>query len=84
MAKKLSGTFRHPLAEVFGFKTSDKSPTAKKARSEKLCPYNNIAEVCTKDKKSKPLAVCSIYDNDKPTIICPVRFRENWQGMSIL
>lgn len=33
---------------------------------------------CTKDKAKNPLSVCSILQNDKPVITCPVRFREEW------
>lgn len=79
MAQKVKESHLHPLAEVFGFKTDDRGALAKKHRKQKLCPYNNKFDVCTKDKKAKPLGVCSIYFNDKPTIICPVRFRENWR-----
>lgn len=41
---------RHPLAEVFGFKTTDRSAEAKRHRKGRLCPYNNIVAQCTKDK----------------------------------
>ncbi len=69
----------HPLAEVFGFKADNFSKLAKDHRSQKLCPHNNGDEFCTKDKKKSPLGVCSIYYKDQPTIICPVRFREDWK-----
>ncbi|MGZ3747746.1 MAG: NotI family restriction endonuclease [Pseudobdellovibrionaceae bacterium] len=69
----------HPLAEVFGFKTVDKSAEAKKHRKGKLCPFHNGLPECTKDKKNNPLGVCSIYFNDIVAVICPVRFRENWR-----
>lgn len=79
MAQKVKDTSLHPLAEVFGYKANDRSTSAKKHRKQKLCPYNNKFDVCTKDKKAKPLGVCSIHFNDTPTIICPIRFRENWR-----
>lgn len=72
---------KHPLAEVFGFKITDKSPEAKRSRKDRLCPFNNNTPVCTKDKKDSPLGVCSLYSDNKdiPTVICPVRFREKWK-----
>ena len=70
---------RHPLAEVFGFPIDNFSSEAHRHRNNQLCPFNNRVTNCTKDKVSNPLGVCSLYDsNNQPTIICPVRFRENW------
>lgn len=70
---------KNPLAEVFGFPTDNQSSQAKRFRKGKLCPYNNKVPNCTKDKALDPLGVCSIFDeNGKPTITCPIRFRENW------
>lgn len=71
-------TFLHPLAEVFGFKVDDRSAKAQRYRSHRLCPFNNKVPNCTKDKAKNPLGVCSILQNDKPVITCPVRFREEW------
>ena len=80
MAKlKSKDSPKHPLAEVFGHKTTDQSAKAKKHRDDELCPYNNIVPKCTKDKKDAPLAVCSINHSDEAVIICPVRFREKWK-----
>ena len=70
---------KHPLAEVFGFKTETFSKIAKDHRERKLCPHNNGDEFCTKNKKKSPLGVCTIFHRDQPTIICPVRFREDWK-----
>ena len=70
--------YKHPLAEVFGFLTTDHSDLAIKHRSKNLCPFNNNDLKCTKDKKDAPLGVCSMYHNGKTTIICPIRFREKW------
>lgn len=72
-------TQKHPLAEVFGFKPNIFSSQATRYRQETLCPFNNIESRCTKDKRDKPLGVCSINHNDKTTIICPIRFREDWK-----
>ena len=69
---------RHPLAEVFGFLTTDRSALAIAHRSQALCPFNNNEPKCTKDKKASPLGVCSIYHKGKSAIICPIRFREKW------
>lgn len=69
---------KHPLAEVFGYLTTDQSAKAISARKNRLCPFNNKVPNCTKDKAKNPLGVCSIYHNDAPTITCPVRFREDW------
>ena len=69
----------NPLAEVFGFPSDCDSAEAKRHRKAKLCPFNNKVPNCTKDKALDPLGVCSIFDEDgKPTVTCPVRFREDW------
>jgi hypothetical protein len=68
----------HPLAEVFGFPTTNLSTTAERFRKNKLCPYNNKVPSCTKDKAKDPLGVCSIYDGDQLAITCPIRFRQDW------
>src|SRR5690554_1121351 len=69
----------HPLAEVFGYPTSNFSDDAKRHRREKLCPFNNKVPQCTKDKANDPLGVCSVFAGDGDTAItCPVRFREGW------
>lgn len=70
--------YQHPLAEVFGFMTDDQTPKAQRYRSHRLCPFNNKVPNCTKDKAKNPLGVCSIVQNGKPVITCPVRFREDW------
>ena len=69
---------KQPLAEVFGFPTSNLSPEADRYRRNRLCPYNNKVPSCTKDKANDPLGVCSIYDGEDVVITCPIRFRENW------
>lgn len=70
---------RNPLAEVFGFRVNDKSVRALHYQANKLCPFNNIVPSCTKVSVIDPLGVCSLYDrDDNPTIICPVRFKEEW------
>jgi len=33
---------------------------------------------CTKNRARDPLGVCSVLDNDRVVITCPVRFRERW------
>jgi len=68
----------HPLAEVFGFPTTNLSATAERFRNNRLCPYNNKAPSCTKDKAKDPLGVCSIFDGEQLAITCPVRFRQDW------
>ncbi len=68
----------HPLAEVFGFSVTDHSLKAERYRSHRLCPFNNKIPNCTKDKAKNPLGVCSIFQNNKPVITCPIRFREDW------
>ncbi len=69
---------RHPLAEVFGFPTSNFSAEATRHRAKRLCPYNNKVPNCTKDKAKNPLGVCSVHESDHVVITCPVRFRQNW------
>ncbi len=68
----------HPLAEVFGFPTTNLSPVAERFRNNRLCPYNNKVPSCTKDKAKDPLGVCSIYSGGQLAITCPVRFRQDW------
>ena len=69
---------KHPLAEVFGFPTDNHTDEAKRYRENRLCPYNNRVPNCTKDKAENPLGVCSLFDGDTATIICPIRFRQDW------
>ncbi len=68
----------HPLAEVFGFPTTNLSPAAERFRKNKLCPYNNKVPSCTKDRAKNPLGVCSIYHGEQLAITCPIRFRQDW------
>lgn len=69
---------RQPLAEVFGYLTTDHTEKAARYRTHRLCPFNNKVPNCTKDKAKDPLGVCSIYHEDHPVITCPIRFREDW------
>jgi hypothetical protein len=69
---------KHPLAEVFGYPPDNFSPQAKRARKNRLCPYNNRVPSCTKDKANDPLGVCTIHDGDSLAITCPIRFRQDW------
>lgn len=71
-------TRKQPLAEVFGFPISNMGDEAKRYREKRLCPFNNRAPNCTKDKANDPLGVCSIYDVQEVVITCPVRFRQHW------
>ena len=71
-------TSKHPLAEVFGFTTTDLSSKAQRYRSHRHCPFNNRVPNCTKEHPKNPLGVCSILHNNIPVITCPVRFREEW------
>lgn len=71
---------RNPLAEVFGYPTDDFSLDAERHRRERLCPFhNNAAGKCTKVSVTDPLGVCSVFEGDGATIVCPVRFREGWR-----
>ncbi|MBX5458709.1 MAG: hypothetical protein IRZ31_17590, partial [Thermogemmatispora sp.] len=69
---------RHPLAEVFGFPTTNFSAEAERHRQLKLCPFHNHVPTCTKDKVEQPLGVCSVFEGSNIVITCPIRFRENW------
>ena len=69
----------HPLCEVFGYPYNDFSEEAKKHRSQKLCPYNNRIPQCTKSSKTNPIGVCTMWYQEEETVICPVRFRQNWR-----
>jgi len=68
-----------PLCEVFGYPVDNFSVDCRHHRAEKLCPYHNKIAYCTKAKKKDPLGVCSIWDDGVPVIVCPIRFRQNWQ-----
>lgn len=68
----------HPLAEVFGFPTSNFEQEADRYRRNRLCPYNNKVPNCTKDKAENPLGVCSVFAGDSTAITCPIRFRQKW------
>jgi hypothetical protein len=69
---------RHPLAEVFGFPTSNVSRDAQRYRIHRLCPFNNKVPNCTKDKADNPLGVCSVFNGEQTAITCPIRFRQEW------
>lgn len=71
-----------PLAEVFGFPIDNQSERATRYRENKLCPFNNIVSNCTKNSIEFPLGVCSLNHKNKPVIICPIRFRGDWQIIS--
>lgn len=71
-----------PLAEVFGFPIYNETERAIRYRENKLCPFNNIVSNCTKNSIEFPLGVCSLNHKDKPVIICPIRFREDWKIIS--
>lgn len=76
---KAGNNNNHPLAEVFGFPINNQSARAIRYRENKLCPFNNIVSNCTKNSIEFPLGVCSLNHKNKPVIICPVRFREDWK-----
>jgi hypothetical protein len=71
-----------PLAEVFGFPIDNLSERAIRYRENKLCPFNNTVSNCTKNNIEFPLGVCSLNHQNKPVIICPIRFREDWKIIS--
>lgn len=71
-----------PLAEVFGFPIGNQTERAIRYRENKLCPFNNRVSNCTKNSLDFPLGVCSLFHKGKPTIICPIRFREDWKIIS--
>lgn len=43
---------------------------------ESVLPFDKQFSRCTKDSKTDPLGVCSVYAGGKPAITCPVRFTE--------
>lgn len=67
---------KQPLAEVFGYPITNQSDDAKHHRDHRLCPFGNKVPNCTKSKANDPLGVCSVFDDGKPSITCPVRFME--------
>jgi hypothetical protein len=66
------------MAEVFGYPIDNLSANAEHCRVNKLCPYHNKVQQCTKDKADDPLGVCSVFGNGDVAITCPIRFRQNW------
>ena len=81
-----------PLCEVAGLTAVETAvPTRvlltkyKKAPATTPCPFkakiDEVTQPCTKDKKNKPIPVCSIYDRRDGTesvaITCPFRFLED-------
>lgn len=68
----------NPLVEVFGYAIDDFSEEAVHHRKEKLCPFNNKSQYCTKDKKSDPLGACNVHQRGNAVITCPQRFTEDW------
>jgi hypothetical protein len=73
---------RQPLGEVFGFPIDNLSPQAEHYRVNRLCPYNNKVPSCTKSRVADPIGVCSVFDNKKIVVTCPVRMRQDWQVIS--
>ncbi|MDR0613239.1 MAG: hypothetical protein LBG45_07160 [Dysgonamonadaceae bacterium] len=67
---------------MFGFSIHNQSDRAMRYLKNKLCPFNNIVSNCTKNSIELPLGVCSLNHKNKPVIICPVRFREDWKIMT--
>lgn len=72
------GKATHPLAEVFGYPTTNLTADAERKRESRICPFNNRVPSCTKDKATDPLGVCSIYHGTGVVITCPIRFTEDW------
>lgn len=69
---------KNPLAEVFGFPVSNMSQEAVNHREGRLCPYHNPSGLnCTKASATDPLGVCSIFNNNRIVVTCPVRFRQD-------
>lgn len=69
---------KNPLAEVFGFPVSNMTQDAVNHREGRLCPYHNPSGLnCTKSSATDPLGVCSIVDNNKIVVTCPVRLRQD-------
>lgn len=66
------------LAEVYGHPVDNNNHDACRSRKIRFCPYNNRVPNCTKERANEPMGVCSVFDNQQATIICPIRFRENW------
>jgi hypothetical protein len=69
---------KNPIAEAFGYPVDNLSQEAQDHRRGKLCPFHNSAGInCTKNSATDPLGVCSIFDNQKLAVTCPIRLREN-------
>lgn len=74
-----------PLAEVFGYPIDNFSEEAKNARAKNLCPFRSETlpdTLCTKDSKTSPLGVCSVFGGGEIAITCPVRFIQSQRMVS--
>jgi len=40
-----------------------------------FAPTTTKSPTARKDKAEDPLGVCSLFEDDEPTIVCPIRFR---------
>jgi hypothetical protein len=69
---------KNPLVEVFGFPITNKSERALHYQRNSFCPFGNVVPKCTKVSEVDPLGVCSLFDKDEPTVVCPVRFKEDF------
>jgi hypothetical protein len=69
---------KQPLVEIFGFPIENMSRKAERYRKLCLCPFNNKVPNCTKDKLRNPLGACTIDEEGKATIVCPVRLHQDW------
>lgn len=67
------------LAEVFGYNVNDETEEATRCRKLRLCPFFNRIPNCNNEKAKNPLGTCSIFEDGKPIIVCPVRLRQNWK-----
>jgi hypothetical protein len=65
------------IAELFGYRPSDKSPEAKKARRTRKCPF--LKQTCTKKLSDGTISgVCTLKPvTSGPVICCPIRLYAN-------
>src|SRR4030042_168103 len=66
--KEKVSSYKHPLAEVFGYLTTDQTPQAIRHRSHRLCPFNNKVPNCTNGKSAGNIDVVLVAYDENSTI----------------
>jgi len=68
---------RFPLNEVLGFPTDNHSEKAVRHREQKLCPFSDYTDECTKTNAGQVIGTCSNQHGGVKYIVCPKRMEEH-------